>query len=684
MRTVAAAVAFALIAVSAHPAEITVRSAVPIDAGTMTVRAQRLDGAADAIERAISVPGTTSVALPEGLWDIRVTTDAFWAPPLFIRDGDAKSLLVWPAGLLRGSAKGTTVLRVAFTPLDPAGVAGETDCTIDSGSWSCRLPAGRHDLRFSSPGSAPEHRFAVAVPREAPIPLQFVAGASLSGRLEAVRGAKISLGGVEVSLTAHGDGQRSYTEKATARGFFQFKGLAPGRYSLRAQRAGLAAHERSVDIIAGAAAELNAPLLLDRPKRLSVHITPPLDPGGKPWHVELMSVEERPNGTRFLTAVAESVASPDGEWTHSGLPAGAYNVAVSRADGNAWKSQEVTIADADVTLPLSALSQRVAGIVTLAGKPLAASVSFGGRGGATLQSDDDGRFEGEIPPGDEEREVFVEAEALHVRRTLRVKFERRDLGERYAAIHLPATVFSGRVLREDGSPEPHALITVSGGDAHDFHQTFANDDGCFRLAGLATGDYGVTAEGDSARSERVHVRLSDEAAGEADLILRPQVVVRGRVGMGPVPLIGADVRAIPRDVSWAPLMPETVTNERGRFELKLPPRTAVYDLVAVHPAFDVITGRMTVEPKTTLHVVANQIGGTIVVDTQSPKDLLLRHDGGEYWAAWLARLAGGSADGSRVVLPRFEPGQYSARSAKTNRCVSGELPPHGTLSLVLD
>jgi hypothetical protein len=358
---------------------------------------------------------------------------------------------------------------------------------------------------------------------------------------------------------------------------------------------------------------------------------------------------------------------------------------VNRANGNRWTSKSVTVEDTDVTLSVSAPAQRVAGSVKLGDRPLAASLSFGGEGGTPLQSDEAGRFEGEIPRGESEREIFIEAHAQHVRRTISAKFEERDSGDWYADIELPASALIGRVVREDGAPEPHALLTATGQGHHAFYQAFANEDGTFQISGPDAGEYAISAESEGKRSEQVTVRVTENAAGEVQqLVIRPQVVVRGRLGMGAVPLVGAEIRAIPRDTQWIPFMPHTTSNERGRFELQLPPRTTTFDFVAVHPAFDVTLGRRSVQTGTTLHVVANQIGGTLVIDSDAPKDLLLRHDGGEYWASWLARLAGGSVDAARVVLPRLEPGQYSACSSKTNKCVSGELSPYGTLKLALD
>jgi hypothetical protein len=651
----------------------------------IAVQAHRIDRKADPVEYTIRVPAANELTLGEGVWELRLVGHTAWGPRVYVRNGDSVSMPVWPAVRFRAVANGVTALNAAFKPLHSTGATGETSCDKDGMWWICAIPPGHYDLRFSSPGWAPEYRFDVTVPFPAEMPLRFVAGASLAGRLGSARGAKISLEDVDLSLipaggTAHGE---RYTTKSTARGFFQFTGLPPGEYSLSARRKGLTAPVQSVTIVAGMAAELSAPLLLDRPKRLTVTLVPSLDPDLKPWRVSLWSFGMGPQ--RPLTAVSESAATPNGDWTLNGLIAGDYRVYVSRANGQMWVAEDASIVDADVAVPLTVFGERVTGMITLGDRPLAAKLSFGGEGGLTLESNEEGRFEGEIPPDDgDERTIHVDAGPLDVIRTVRAKLERSGSGERHITIRLPATALVGRVVLADGSPESGAIVTVN--RSGQIHQTFSKDDGSFQLTGIDAGEYRITARAGDRRSEPATVGLTSDAPAEVELVLKSDVIVRGRFGNGQMPVVAAGIYAIPRDTQWAPFMPQAMTTERGRFQLELPPRTTLYDLVAVHPAFDIVLTRLTAHPESVRQIVATQMGGTLVVHSQSPADLLLRHGGGECWLSWLARLpgAGGAVESARIVLPRLEPGDYSVCSAKSNECARGYLPTHGTLTLKMD
>lgn len=645
-----------------------------------TLRARRIDGKAEPIERSIAVPGTASLELPGGVWEIGVDGEGLWGPRVYARAADSVVLPLWPAGVLRGTVKSAVPsFALQFAAVDGVGPSGQADCAMDGQTWACTLPLGRHDLRFSAAGFAPEYRFGVAVPGAQQMPIQFTAGASLSGRVEAVRGVEVPLEDLQIRLTPMGGkAEQQYTTTANAKGFFQLKGLAPGEYTITALRSGLVAQRRGVAIKSGLAAQLQAPLLLDRPKRLSVTILPILDPEMRPWIVALHAYGPEHRQSDLLT---QSAATGGGEWTAPALLAGDYAVEIRRANGQSWKWQDVAIGDADVELPLAVLGERVTGTITLGERPLAAKLSFGDEHGSSLLSDDGGRFEGEIPPDEgDERLVFIESKSAQIVRTVRVKLERTESGPRRAIIRLAATTLFGRVTREDGSPASDAIVTV---DARgNLQQVMAQADGAFQLQGLEPGESRVLAETASARSERMPVRLVEEEPTELNLVVRDQLAVRGRVLMSGAPVIGASVHAMP-DVPWAPFMPHATTADGGEFDLQLPPRTTAYDLVMVHPAFDTVLTRVPAQPNVSRQIVATQIGGTLTVDAPAPGHLLVRHAGGQCWLAWLANLpgSGGSVGSSRIVVPRLEPGEYTVCSSATQRCAAGQLPPYGTLRL---
>jgi hypothetical protein len=681
------ALAVLLASGSTQAAQITTTVGGPsVAAHSVVLHAERSDSGAERLERSVPLPGTADLPLGKGLWEVRVIDEHLWAAPVFIRNEDSVAVKVWPTVALKGTTKGITTLRAGFKPLEAGGAAGEVDCRVKGDSWLCAIPFGRYDLRFSSGGSAPEFRFDVTLKDDPkPITLKFVPGASLSGRVEAVRGVKLPADGVMVTLTSAGAEAAAWKDAArsNAKGFFQFRGLAPGDYSIRGEgKNGLTTQAARVKMLAGVAAELNASLLLDLPKKLTVTVFPRLDPYGNRWIVSMVSNNPRQARGEML---AESPVSNAGDWTYPRLVAGKYRIDILTSNHEMWKTQEVTIEQDDVTLAVAALSATITGSVTLGERPLKASISFGGENWPKIESDSEGRFKGAIPPGDqEERSVLVEAETPRLRRTIRVHIERDDSGGLHLDIKLSATTLMGRVVKQDRSIVPGALLTVSSLDGPDSDQAFGEEDGSFQVAGFEPGTYGVTADGgQDGKSRQTKVVLGDGELTEVELVVEKVETVRGRLTIGQVPVIAADVFAFPRDTP-ASSVAHTRTNESGFFEIELPPGTTIFDGLVIHPAFDVMFGRSTIQHEKQLNIRTQQIGGTVVVESPPKKDLVvLLHGGAEMYVSSLAELAGGSIAAGRITLPRLEPGHYTACTANKGKCVDGYLPPHGTLTLSL-
>lgn len=652
----------------------------------MVLRAERSDGGTERLERQVPLPGTADLPLGKGLWEVRVIDEHLWAAPVFLRNEDSVTVKLWPTVPLRGTTKRVTTLRAGFKPLDAGSATGEVDCRVKEESWVCAIPSGRYDLRFSSPGSAPEFRFNVIL-RDDPKPmiLNFVPGASLSGRVEAVRGVKLPADGVTVTLTsAAGEGAAwKDAARSSAKGFFQFKGLAPGDYSIRGEgKGGLTTQPEQVKMLAGVAAELNASLLLDLPKKLTVTVFPRLDPYGGRWIVRMVSNNPRHARGEVL---GESPVSKEGDWTYSRLIAGTYEVDVLTSKGEVWKFQDVTIEHDDVTVAVAALSAMITGSVVLGDRPLKASLSFGGENWPKIESDSEGRFTGAIPPGEqEERSVLVEAETPRLRRTIRAHIERDESGGLHLDIKLPATTLMGRVMKQDHSTVPYALLTISNLASRNSDQAFGQRDGSFQVAGYEPGTYGVTADsGPEGKSRETTVVLRDGELTEVDLVVEKAETVRGRITIGEVPVIAADIYAFLRDTS-APFIPQARTDESGFFELVLPPGTTTFDGLVIHPAFDTMFGRATIQHEKQLHIRTQQIGGTVTLESTPKNDLvLLLHGGAEVTANFLADRAGGSIAPGRITVPRLEPGHYMACTVNKGKCVNGYLPPHGTLTLSL-
>ena len=163
---------------SMHAAEVRLAGRAGIDVETIAVHATRVDRSADPVDAVMRTGVANALALPDGVWEVSVNSDAMWAPRVYARANDTVTIPLWPAVAIHAKAKDVAQLSVAFTPLDEGGAAGESTCRVDGDSWTCVVPRGRFDLRFSSRGAAPEYRFNEAIPAAEPYALQFVAGAS--------------------------------------------------------------------------------------------------------------------------------------------------------------------------------------------------------------------------------------------------------------------------------------------------------------------------------------------------------------------------------------------------------------------------------------------------------------------------------------------------------------------------
>ncbi|MFP5245444.1 MAG: hypothetical protein ACLGH0_02030, partial [Thermoanaerobaculia bacterium] len=165
---------------------------------------------------------------------------------------------------------------------------------------------------------------------------------------------------------------------------------------------------------------------------------------------------------------------------------------------------------------------------------------------------------------------------------------------------------------------------------------------------------------------------------------RSNVNVRGDVMMGNVPVVGAYVLAVPRDVP-VQTGPQATSDVRGRFALSLPPGTRTYDVVVVPRGFYVTLGRTTVDTKKILRAEVGQDGGSLTVDASADEHPRIRHAGAEFSVPLLVQRAGGTVESSakrqRLTIPNLEPGMYSVCGKA--KCVSAYVPRFATASVSL-
>jgi hypothetical protein len=454
--------------------------------------------------------------------------------------------------------------------------------------------------------------------------------------------------------------------------------VLPGDYSIAVNKKGFRSPPTSVRIIDKLAAELSTPLVVDTPKRLSVYLAPAADEQHHPWQVRLLSTNQR---TRSAAVVSESRVSPIGEWVQQNLASGDYAIQVRRSDGALWLQQELAIDGEDLTRSLTVAGMHISGDLRLGERPLGARIIFDGEAGAGLEADSGGMFSGDIPPGPMERVVRIESNAPPVRRTVHAKIQQSESGDLRLSLLLPRTEISGRVVDEREEAQPGAIVMVAHEATNEIQQVFANQDGTFDLAGLEPGQYRVTADAFQHSSKPVPVTIEQDNVADVTIVLEKQARVVGIMTSGALPVIQARIDAVPRDVTVPATLPEFSTNEQGKFLLDLPPGTQSFDLLAVHPAFDVVMTRAHVDNQKVLHLLTNQTGGTLTVETRDSQQWLLRHAGAEFPLAYVASQAGGAIDATRVTISRLPWGPYSVCSIRSGKCVDTYLPPLGTATL---
>jgi hypothetical protein len=269
------------------------------------------------------------------------------------------------------------------------------------------------------------------------------------------KGCRIRLGPPAPSMPDRADTERRLAELALEaqpndQGFFQFAGVKPGIYALRAEHRDFAPAEESPIVVrAGLATELSQLLTLRPLAVLTVQVDPPLDPFDRPWRLRL-NRESSFGGGSF-----KGVADETGAWLQRGLPPGRWHLSVLGENEGIWASQSVEIdgADSFATVEVGAIA--VEGRAFQGKEPFRGALWFGGARGARrvrFDPDENGEFLGLLP---EEGEWEVQAESPGAgldRLTLEPVEVRRRPGQSKARVEIqvPDTRLEGRVVDEAG------------------------------------------------------------------------------------------------------------------------------------------------------------------------------------------------------------------------------------------
>lgn len=395
---------------------------------------------------------------------------------------------------------------------------------------------------------------------------------------------------------------------------------------------------------------------------------------------------------QHLEFVAEGALTSEGRWPSPPLIPARYALTVGTMTGDVWHRRELDVTRSEL-LHVSMLPGEIAGTVSLGDTPLQARLTIRDDDTMVVQtsSDVEGRFRAAVPQTDPQQwSVSVASDHPRVKRTVR--------GLRLSPsgtldVHLPASTLSGETRDPTGAPVPNALVSLTRSDGAEelFVQTVSGPDGAFLLHGIAPGKYTLEAATASAASDAIVV---DYPAEEVALVLRDKRRVRGRVvsEFGPVP--GATVVVEATDAPALMTIP-TKTDERGRFEVVVPPSTGAIDIVVAAGGFAYTLDHVPYRDRP-LDVALEHRGGTLRIEgIEDPRQLFLIQNGAMVSfdllaMAWSVRLTAGA-----MVIPMMEPGPYVAcdvprenrawfqrtRGAAGGVCASGFLPMHGETSL---
>lgn len=680
---------------------------------------------------------------PHSVWEVQPEIRRYWAGLTRIEvRGPAEMtnyiLGLWPKATLAGSVaveRGERLPPRLLVRLRAARIPGRkpdvpeltVECPVGrQGEWACDLPATLVDLSIGADGFIPHHRSATRLERDKTLGLGRMIlkkGASVAGWVQVEDGtlepaqAKVRLAPLIAPGGSSGLAERvrSSALEATldSRGFFQFAGVAPGTYVVEVAQQGFAPAQVSpIEVWAGSETSLTQPLILRRPLRIELTISPETDWMGKPWQVEMFRASDLGGSAR---PVHNGPARADGRLVLEGQSPGAFRLLVSDSLGNPLYSDfDFLIRDAgDAQRQIKIDLVSLKGEVLLGEEPLSATLYFGGRHaalGSRMESDQEGEFHGVLP-----REgawlVEIDSKEPALSTHSRVEVEARGDGTARVTIRLTDTRVFGKVVGEEGRPV-RAQVFAEGGEGA--VEVGTEEDGSFEIRGLPTGPVRLSAEAGSQQgrlvSDSTLAVLGDEhQVGPIELRLRKNKLLNGRVqsARGPVP--GAALEVFP----LRPALPggaSARTDLQGTFEARIPEPTESVLAVVSPPgnglkAFEVpvVEGRSAVlevsREAGTLEISAglseeearSQALQMVVVQNglQLPWNLLL------HWAQGHGeRLR--ISEGFRI--PSLAPGEYRAclvsraelvqrgpegTGSLGGRCASGYLEAGGTLRLDL-
>lgn len=564
------------------------------------------------VDRPTVVPSV--VSLPQG--EVTVSAEGCWTAP---------DQSLWPAARLsgklvlpRGAAAPTTLrLHLETPPRAATPVSATITCEISGAEFACKVPAVELDLRFEADGFTPIYLWnrQVTSARNDLGSLTLVAGASvagwvtLDGKLPAV--AQVDL--VPESYALERPVARQ-SVRTNARGFFQFRSVAPDTYRLAA-----AVEGRSSARLDGVAVRerrevvLQQPLIAEPLATIDVTVRPATAPHGH-W---IVSLDRLIGLTTYTEAVAEARARDDGTWSWDKLEAGQYWLTVKDERGAIFHDGAVTVASGMAPVAIDIDAVPVRGKVSSGGEPVTSTLQFQSlrsSDSAEFTADEEGSYRGVLAREGPYRVTVVRpgggtsvVDSVTVDKAADAEFARVDLD-------LPAGRVRGVVLDSARKPLRAGLEFFTNDTRRMFARASSGDDGSFDVVGLETGAAVVHVVAGT-KQTAVPLEISDDDSRRIEIIVPDTRTVKCRLrndagsAMG-----GVLVRAL--DAGGDPA--RTVTAPDGTFTVKAYGNATSVDMVISHPAMPVVLTTVAVPSSADdrVDVVVPSTGGRLFIVTR--------------------------------------------------------------------
>ena len=251
--------------------------------------------------------------------------EGYWAPPADLypsREAAEASVVLqaWPLATLRGElvpspgaalpqkllvrfeeARRPVAVDATTRPHAPKAKfrPAELACLIEStGVFSCPLPAANLDFSIWSPSHVAHYFWNKTLTPGGQLDLgriQLEVGSSVVGWAvveDGVLAADCKAELVPKTTPFGGEEAEKQRQKISSavvqkNGFFQIHGIAAGAYDLKVSQEGFSPALASFEVKTGTETRLTEPLLLSRPFDVVFEVTPPLDPNGQPFRLEI-------------------------------------------------------------------------------------------------------------------------------------------------------------------------------------------------------------------------------------------------------------------------------------------------------------------------------------------------------------------------------------------------------------